>query len=261
LSNSKPDWRNRRILILFSIFFLLAGNKFLTERDLRDWKEPLVVRVYPFNGDDLETTQEYIESLQEDDYISIASFIDEEAKAFGLEADGLMEIELSDESISRPPELPEQRSFWNNISWSLKFRFWANWELFKHEASSPDIALFLLYFDPEEKDTLSHSVGLKGSQSAYINVFAEKKYHRKNLVVVTHEMLHILGAGDKYDIATNYPFYPVGFAEPDASPLLPQTYAEIMAGRIPVDNLQAKIPDSLSSVLIGEQTAMEINWF
>ena len=83
---------------------------------------------------------------------------------------------------------------------------------------------------------------------------------RQNNVIITHEFLHTLGATDKYDPATNRPTYPDGYADPDQQPPEPQTFAEIMAGRIPVSQTQAKIPESLNDVVIGELTAKEINW-
>jgi hypothetical protein len=83
---------------------------------------------------------------------------------------------------------------------------------------------------------------------------------RQNNVIITHEFLHTLGATDKYDPATNQPLYPDGYAVPDLQPLVPQRYAEIMAGRTPVSQTDATIPESLNDVIIGSLTAKEINW-
>ena len=55
-------------------------------------------------------------------------------------------------------------------------------------------------------------------------------------MVIAHELLHTLGATDKYDLRTNQPAHPDGFAEPDREPLYPQSFAELMGGRIPVSN-------------------------
>ena len=82
----------------------------------------------------------------------------------------------------------------------------------------------------------------------------------KNNVVITHEFLHTLGATDKYELANNQPIFPEGYAEPDQVPLLPQRFAEIMAGRTPVSATEAEIPPGLNSAVIDEKTAREINW-
>jgi hypothetical protein len=81
-----------------------------------------------------------------------------------------------------------------------------------------------------------------------------------NLVVIAHELLHTLGATDKYDFAANAPVYPDGYAEPDAKPLHPQRKAEIMAGRIPLSETRAEMPRGMHQVVIGARTAREINW-
>jgi hypothetical protein len=56
------------------------------------------------------------------------------------------------------------------------------------------------------------------------------------------------------------PQHPRGYAEPWRDPLYPQLKAEIMGGRIPITASQAKMPESLSEVLISIYTAAEINW-
>ena len=77
-------------------------------------------------------------------------------------------------------------------------------------------------------------------------------------MVIAHELLHTFGASDKYDLATLQPIYPAGYAEPALSPRLPQSKAEIMGGRTPVDELNAEIPASLADTVIGAETAQEI---
>ena len=81
-----------------------------------------------------------------------------------------------------------------------------------------------------------------------------------NNVVIAHEILHTLGATDKYDLATLAPLYPAGYAEPDREPLYPQSFAEIMAGRYATDEDTFEMPEALDSVLVGDQTAYEIRW-
>ncbi len=92
-----------------------------------------------------------------------------------------------------------------------------------------------------------------------INAFADKSHRGSNQVVIVHELMHTLGAGDKYD-ASNMPLHPQGYAEPGRQPLLPQRKAEIMGGRIPLSPQQAKMPQSLADVTIGAYSAAEINW-
>jgi hypothetical protein len=73
-------------------------------------------------------------------------------------------------------------------------------------------------------------------------------------------LLHTLGATDKYDLRTNQPTQPDGFAEPDRQPLYPQEFAELMGGRISVSSTEATTPESLEQVMVGAKTASEIGW-
>ena len=79
-------------------------------------------------------------------------------------------------------------------------------------------------------------------------------------MIITHELLHTLGATDKYDPQTNQPFFPDGFAEPERTPLYPQRWAEIMGGFIAVSEEKGLMPEGLSQTVIGPLTAGEIGW-
>jgi hypothetical protein len=78
--------------------------------------------------------------------------------------------------------------------------------------------------------------------------------------VIAHELLHTLGATDKYDLRTNQPTQPDGYAEPDLQPLYPQSFGELMGGRIPVSSTESTMPESLQQVIVGAKTAGEIGW-
>lgn len=138
-------------------------------------------------------------------------------------------------------------------------RWWANSNA-DTAGPGPQVKMFLVYFDPVQTSLLEHSTGLQKGLIGRVNVFASRDMARQNNVVITHEFLHTLGATDKYDLGTNQPNYPDGYANPDLQPLVPQRFAEIMAGRTPVSQTEATIPESLDDVVIGGLTAKEINW-
>ena len=91
-------------------------------------------------------------------------------------------------------------------------------------------------------------------------MFGDAIYNQQNLVILSHELLHTLGASDKYDFATNMPIFPDGFAYPQQQPLFPQAKAELMGGRIVISDNKAVIPKNLAQTVIGEKTAREIGW-
>jgi hypothetical protein len=77
------------------------------------------------------------------------------------------------------------------------------------------------------------------------------------LIVVAHELMHTLGATDKYD-AKGRPKFPEGLAEPDLGTY--QTKVEIMAQTRPVTIDLFAQPDTLGDVAVGPATAREIGW-
>jgi hypothetical protein len=121
------------------------------------------------------------------------------------------------------------------------------------------VRLFVVYHEGEEGRPLQHSLGLQKGLIGVVHVFAQEKQNRQNNVVITHELLHALGASDKYD-ASGMPAYPEGFGEPGDGPHYPQRTAEIMAGRLALAPQKAEIPESLDVCVVGYRTAYEINW-
>jgi serine/threonine protein kinase len=81
----------------------------------------------------------------------------------------------------------------------------------------------------------------------------------ESLVRIAHEVLHSLGATDKYD-TRGRPSFPDGFAAPNQSPLYPQRYGEIMSRAVLLAEDNHRPLRSLSEARIGEATAREIGW-
>jgi hypothetical protein len=79
------------------------------------------------------------------------------------------------------------------------------------------------------------------------------------LFVTAHELFHTLGALDRYD-ATGATTIPDGLAEPEASPLLSQRYAELMSRGRAVAPGHDEAPDSLDMLRVNALTAREIGW-
>jgi hypothetical protein len=82
----------------------------------------------------------------------------------------------------------------------------------------------------------------------------------RNNIVITHELLHTVGASDKYDLGSGAPVFPNGYADRDQDPLYPQQHAEVMAGRRALSAYQWDMPRTLAGVVVGPETALEIRW-
>jgi hypothetical protein len=247
-----------RIAILLLILFVVAINSWLVRLHSTEWRTPLWVVLYPINGDGSAQTANYIRDLSAEPFIDIEQFFREEASRYTLLTDHPVVIKLASEVMVLPPQPPRHGSVLDIMLWSLKLRYWT-WQVDNFQGPA-NARLFVVFYDPQRRSHLEHSTGLQKGMVGIINAFADKDMEGGNNVVIAHEFLHLVGASDKYDLVSNQPYYPDGYAEPELEPLLPQHYAELMAGRIPVSHSEATIPDGLHSVLIGETTAREINW-
>lgn len=248
-----------RYLVLLLILLAVALHGLYTHLKIVSWEEPLSVQIILINGDGTKGTTEYINTLQSEHFQDISGFVHREAQRHGMGDEPILDIRLAGALLSKPPEMHGDRNMLKNLYWSTAFRIWANWSLMGTGLNA-DIDLFLVFFDPSKYARLGHSVGLEKGMIGLVNVFANSTYQASNNVVITHELLHVLGATDKYHRESNFPVFPTGFAEPDKVPLYPQEKAEIMGGRIPVTPFKAVIPNSLSQVVIGEVTALELHW-
>jgi hypothetical protein len=250
--------RKLRILLLLIVLFIVAMNTWLAKIRTTDWHSPLWVALYPINGDGSSNTTDYIHQLQESDFGEVETFFADEGGRYGIAIDTPVTLKLAPEVKELPPPPPRQAGMLEVMLWSLKLRYWA-WQndSFKGPANAQ---LYLVYHDPQQHQRLAHSTGLEKGLVGIVNLFADKGMRRQNHVILAHEFLHLVGASDKYDLATNLPRFPDGYAEPQRSPRYPQGFAELMGGRIPLAANRAEIPESLDEVLIGEATAVEINW-
>ncbi|MCW9031867.1 MAG: hypothetical protein OQK58_10295, partial [Gammaproteobacteria bacterium] len=168
-------------------------------------------------------------------------------------------LKLAPQVKSLPPEPPTSGAIWDIMLWSLKLRYWA-YQANTFQGPAPHIRIFVKYFDVKDQQPLAHSFGLQQGMLGVVNAFATKKMTAANAVVITHEILHTLGASDKYDLNSGLPIFPDGYVETARNPLHPQELAEIMAGKIPISKFQADIPRGLHQVIMGQQTAREISW-
>jgi len=252
-------FKSVRIVILLYILLMVAGYSWLGRARMTDWNTPLYVGVYAINGDGSPASDHYISRLGDSEFQNVADFLSREADRYGIAITEPAYTLIGKPVNDNPPDPPHGSNVIQIAVWSLQLRYWA-WRNDKGIALAPDIKMFVRYFDPANYDRLPHSVGLKEGHIGIVNVFASRKMSGSNSVVMTHELLHTLGASDKYDPETGLPLFPHGYAEPDRTPLLPQRKAEIMGGRLPLTETRAQTPRSLKSVLVGAATAGEIGW-
>jgi len=257
-TNQRP--RNFRIFLWLLVLLLVGATQYLTQYRATRWDHTLWAVIYPINGDNSAVTTQYIAGLTPENFESLGQFFSEEAKLYSLPLAEPVTFKLAPPVKVAPPRLPKQPfKVYEVMLWSLKLRYWA-WRHDSHHGPRADIRMFVVYHDPAITQSLEHSVGLSKGMLGVVNAFAAKKQSGMNNVVIAHELLHTVGATDKYDLATNQPIYPDGYAEPERPNRYPQRFAEIMGGRIPLSQEAAEMPHNLDFTLIGPLTAREINW-
>ena len=253
-------FRYLRIAILLTVLLVVVGNKYLTENRLSSWQKPLWITIYPVLAESGEDIRRYAENLEADSFRNIGKFLQQQASAYGrvLETPVIMQVARPLTEI--PPALPTENSGLNIALWSLKMRWWS-WMNGSQDGLAPDdIKMYVLYQKGNANKPLERSVGIKNGGYGVVNAVASRQQAAFNRILITHELLHIIGASDKYNLSTGQPFEPDGLANPDQSPLYPQKRAEIMGARIATSADRWRSPNSLKSCVIGAKTAAEINW-
>lgn len=248
-----------RILILLGILLMVAVTTLVGRWQAQSWKRPQVVTLYPIAASDDAATAAYLERLDEAAFADLAPYFQAEAARYGLPLAEPMRIVLGRPVRVAPPPVPRDGGPLSAISWSLRMRWWA-WRETPPSSPVPDVKLFLLYHPPDFAGALPHSIGLEKGRLGLVHLFASRAQQAQNQVVIAHEALHTFGATDKYDPATLAPVFPEGYADPSREPRYPQPAAELMAGRVPVRDGDARIPVNLGETVVGPATAVEIGW-
>lgn len=247
-----------RISFLLLILFIVSVSTWLTQSRSTDWNNSLWVKVYPINADGSDDASKYIQQLTLEDFRSIEEFLLRETRRYGHSLARPVRMELGKLIREQPPTLGESPGMFGVMWWSMKLRLWSGSVTDDQDHPDPDVRIFVRYHSPATDFVLENSVGMQKGMVGIVNAFAGRRHRGTNNVVIAHEFLHTLGATDKYDPANGLPHFPSGYGEPDKQPRHPQRLAEIMGGRIARADDDAIVPKSLKFVLIGEDTADEI---
>ncbi|TLZ03683.1 MAG: hypothetical protein E6K36_06945 [Gammaproteobacteria bacterium] len=253
-------WKSIRIAVLLFVLLGVAVHSWLDRIATQGWKETLWVGIFPLNGDGTPMAQRYVEGLTAQDFSGIEEFFAREAHRYGVAIEQPVHAELYPQGSELPPALEPGAGPLGIAWWSLKLRWFAAHATEVPGRASPRIRIFVLYHDPATLDRVPDSHGLQKGLIGVVHAFAQAPMAGSNNIVIAHELMHTLGASDKYDLGSGAPLYPIGFAEPDREPLYPQGRAEIMAGRRALSRQDFEMPQGLRDVVVGPATALEIRW-
>src|SRR5882724_7489137 len=255
----RGGFRMLRILILLVILLLVSVRTCQDQLFSTRWRDPLFVAIYPIAADDSPVTRAYLAALDAERFKPIDRFFVREAERYHLNTSEPIRTRLRPELHDRPPQRAADAGFLSTALWSLRLRYWA-WRVSGHAHEPEDIRMFVLYHDPALTPTVPHSLGLMKGLIGVVYAFAVPEMNGENNVVIAHELLHTVGATDKYSFVADAPSFPDGYGDAAQKPLYPQRTAELMAGRrmLAPDKWQQAL--SLDEVVIGAVTALEIRW-
>ena len=248
-----------RILILLLVLLVVAmqtwQDRYLSTR----WHDPLYVAIYPIAADDSPVTRTYLAALDAERFNPIDRFFAREAERYHLDTNEPFRTRLRAELQDLPPQRAPDAGLLATALWSLRLRYWA-WRVSGHAHDPEDIRMFVLYHDPTLTPTVPHSLGLVKGLIGVVYAFAAPEMNGENNVVIAHELLHTVGATDKYNFGDDAPRFPEGYGDPAQKPLFPQLTAELMAGRRVLAPDKWQQAASLDEVVVGPVTALEIRW-
>ena len=253
-------WKSIRIALLLLVLLAVALHAWLDRVATHSWQEPLWVGLFPLNGDGGTPTQQYVDSLTARDFSAIEDFFAREGHRYGLKLEQPVHVELYPPGSRLPPTLDPAAGPLGIAWWSLKLRWFAAHATEVPGRAPSRIRLFLLYHDPATLEHAPDSHGLQKGLVGVVHLFADTSMAGRNGIVIAHELLHTVGASDKYDLGSGAPRFPLGYADRDQQPLYPQERAEIMAGRRAVSAYQWDMPRTLAAAVVGPETALEIRW-
>ncbi|MBX2836526.1 MAG: hypothetical protein KTR35_06710 [Gammaproteobacteria bacterium] len=260
ISMTLPSFANLRITFLLIVLTVVALTSLHQRVYSRNWNQPLQVTVFPINADGHLETADYIDQLETATFSQIDRWGVREAKRHNLALTTPFSVTLGAQIHELPPAFPAQNpNELDVLFWGLRFRWWA----YRHTPEDGNgltrVRMFAMYHEGEPDVALAHSLGMQKGLMGLVHLFADAEQTQQNNIVIAHEMLHTVGAIDKYDNFGN-PAYPWGYSAPNRAPLYPQRNAEIMAGRIATSSYSSYMAESLRSVVVNKHTADEINW-
>lgn len=255
----KLSFANLRITLLLIVLTLVALTSLHQSVYSRNWNQPLHVTLFPINADGHLQTADYINSLDIKHFSQIDRWGVREAKRHNLTLAQPFKITLGEQIKNLPPPFPNNGNEIDVLFWGLRFRWWAYRNTPDDGGNITRVRMYAMYHEGDPNVALAHSLGMQKGLLGLVHLFAEPAQNNQNNIVIAHEMLHTVGAIDKYDVGGN-PSYPYGYSFPRRQPLFPQRSAEIMAGRISTSNTHSYMAESLRSVLVNKYTASEINW-
>ena len=254
-------WRYGRTAVLFAVLvgvLVWAWEDRQRREDRREWRVPLKVGVLVIQDGDVDSAAIAGLSGRADEMMDI---LEVEYRRY----DG--KISPFELRILGPIPLPEALPTLESDDFLARVEFTFQMWLFRRSVAKSlgqpiddiDVSL-LMVARPARGNQPRIFEGIAARDGDFGVVQIELGEDTVDLAVITavHEMLHTLGARDKYDLSTGEAEYPAGYY--DSRTRYPQRYMEIMAHDIPLAEGKSRLPSLVGEVRVGNSTAREIGW-
>lgn len=252
--------RALRIALLLAVLAAVAWTTFGVQWQLHEWARPVTVAIAPIVVDRSPAVREYASSLDGTTFADVPAFIDQEAQRYGIALDHAVTLSVAPAFADDPPPSPPDSPARGAIAlWSFQLRAWAFRMRHRHGLPAADSQIFVLYEGENGARELDRSLAVEKLRVGVVHAFSGDENRAWTELAIVHELLHTLGASDKYR-ANGFPVFPDGYAEPALDPRYPQRYCEIMAGQIATSEATFVQAAALSECLVGARTAAEIGW-
>ena len=251
--------KNARVGVLFIVFLVLAAVALLKQRKLgqrNTWQRPVRVSLVLVSPRPVE---EKIFAAWRTGLLELDDWFASEAERVGLRLQRPVHFELAPMAVlaDAPKPPPRTGDFLEDSEEAIKLRATLSALASRGEASSvSDVQLIIALRPAVDGAHWVEGLGESPGTIGLVEGSAVDTTITLELVAVAHELLHCLGADDGYD--ENGHALPRGVVEPERG--LPQRFADVMVGEVPLGVDEGRIPSSLLEVRIGEFTAREIGW-
>ena len=252
-------FRRFRIAVGLAVLYVVAVTTWSTERRIAAWNVPLEVAIVPVIAEEDPAVTAWAAAVGDRTYAPVAAFLQRESARHAIATTPLVRLHVTEPTRLQPPPPPEDRNPLKVLAWSLRLRGWRAWNARTIGLPSTKAQIFVRYHAPVDGRTLDHSVGIPRVRIGVVNAFAGEEDAAWTNVAIVHELLHTVGASDKYGEG-GIPLWPDGYADPHRQPRFPQSRAEVMAGHIALDATRFSPAKTLDLCVVGDRTATEIGW-
>ncbi len=247
------------LLVVLVGVLLYAARDVSARRARRDWQRPLqVALVLLERGEvDPDAREAFVERVP-----ALEAALDEEFARYGGRFRPIRFWLFGPVPESgAPPRVASTPGWLEPLRFSYAlYRFSRASDAASRVDGAFDGKVYVVLSPPKSKKrAFVEGLGQDGGRIAVAHIELSEDSVDFGLFVIAHELLHLLGAADRY-APDGTTLIPDGLGDPDQVPLYPQDGVEVMARARVVEPGVEVPPGDLAELRVGPRTASEIGW-